>query len=159
MFIETKCSQSHNVSDAPLFPSLFPPPPGELGQKARATGIATHRHFLRLRFYSGAHIEVMGLRTKLSHREVIFTSSVCIPRRLCWSLLPFFTSSQTIRNTSTSDTHTHTVSDLKEPDDDNFSRVDEGFRRRDVRQSGEGDLCRGHMSCLSGTVLIFLDLL
>lgn len=143
LFIETKGSQSHNVSDAPLFPSLFPPPPGDLSQKAQHSGIATHRHFLRPGFHPGAHIEVMALRTKLSHRDVIFSSSVCIPKRLRRSLLPFFTTSRMMRNICApdrTDTLIHTLSDLKEPDDHNFSRVDEGFCCRDVHQSGEGDL-------------------
>lgn len=161
LFIETKGSQSHNVSDAPLFPSLFPPLAGELGQKSQHSGIATHRHFLRPRFRPGAHVEVMALRTKLSHRDVIFSSSVCIPKFLCWSLLPFFTPphAQYVIHALQTGTPKHTVSDLKEPDDDNFSRVDKGYCCRDVRQSGENDLCREHISCLSGTLQILLDFL
>lgn len=56
------------------------------------------------------------------------------------------------------DTPIHTVSDLKEPDDDNFRRVDEGFCCRDVCQSGKGDLCREHMSCVRESAY-FVDLL
>lgn len=82
-----------------LISVLFPPPPAELGQEARHSGIATPRHFLWPRFHPVAHIEVMAQRKVFPHRDIIFSLSVCIPEHRRWSLLPFFTPSRTIRNT------------------------------------------------------------
>lgn len=55
--------------------------------------------------------------SRLWHREqssttgtLFFSSSVCIPKRLHWSFLPFFTTSRTIRNACAPDRHTHTQS-------------------------------------------------